>query len=79
MAHFYGTLQGVRGEASRLGGKESGLRTVAASWEGSVCVYLSYENGCDWATVRLEPWHGRGESKLLYDGPVSGKPRVKKR
>ena len=60
MAHFLGTLQGARGEASRLGGKESGLRTVAASWQGSVRVYLSVENGVDWATV------------LLYEGPISG-------
>jgi hypothetical protein len=72
MAHFLGTIQGCRGEASRLGGKGSGLRSVAASWEGSVRVYLTSNNDVDWATVRLEPWQGSGRSVLLYDGPVSG-------
>lgn len=72
MARFLGTVQGARGEASRLDGKGSGLRTVAASWKGSVRVYLSEDNGTDWATVRLEPWHGAGQTVLLYDGPVSG-------
>lgn len=36
MAHFYGTIRGQRGEASRLGGKASGLTTYAASWQGAV-------------------------------------------
>jgi hypothetical protein len=30
MAHYYGTLQGQAGEATRLGNKRSGLTTVAA-------------------------------------------------
>jgi len=75
MAHFYGTLQGGRGEASRLGHKSSGLQVRAASWQGSVCVYLEHDEktGEDIATVRLEPWHGQGKSRILYQGPVSGK------
>lgn len=40
MAHFYGTLQGNRGEASRLGTKDSGITTYAASWEGAVRVHI---------------------------------------
>jgi len=75
MAHFYGTLQGGRGEASRLGHKSSGLRVCAASWQGSVRVYLEHDEktGEDVAIVRLEPWRGKGESRILYQGPVSGK------
>lgn len=72
MAHFLGTIQGARGEASRLGGKDSGLRAVAASWSGSVRVSLSCEDGVDTAWVHLEPWQGSGKSVLLYAGPVSG-------
>lgn len=32
MAHFYGTVQGNRGEASRLGTINSGLRATASGW-----------------------------------------------
>lgn len=74
MAHFYGTLQGSRGQATRCGAQSSGLQTVAASWEGSVHVRLFYdaEKSCDMATVSLEPWNGVGTSRVLYHGPVSG-------
>ena len=40
MARYRGTLQGCRGEASRLGHSSSGLTTVAASWQGAVRVEL---------------------------------------
>jgi hypothetical protein len=70
MAHFYGLLQGARGEASRLGTKSSGLQTVAASWQGAVNVQLYGKDGVDCARIEKRPWHGQGESKLLYDGPV---------
>lgn len=73
MAHFYGTLQGNRGRASRLGTPTSGLSTVAASWQGSVQVDLIHINGEDHAYVALVPWHGKGIGKILYDGPVGGK------
>jgi hypothetical protein len=44
MAHFYGTINGQRGQASRLGGKASGLTTYAASWQGAVKVSLWYDS-----------------------------------
>lgn len=38
MARFYGTIQGRRGEASRLGDSKSGLRTTTRGWElGATC------------------------------------------
>lgn len=74
MAHFYGTLKGNRGEVSRTGSKRSGVHTVAASWQGAVEVYITYDpqTGEDVAHVALIPWHGRGTTKVLYQGPVSG-------
>ena len=74
MAHFYGILTGSRGRATRCGTKNSGLTTCAASWEGAVQVALYERNGCDYALVTLIPWHARGVSRTLYDGPVSGAP-----
>lgn len=70
MAHFMGIVQGSRGEASRLGGRESGMRTTAASWQGSARTYLYEEDGIDKVKVTLEPWQNKGEFKVLYDGPV---------
>lgn len=72
MAHFYGTLQGARGEATRGGSKQSGIETYTASWEGAVNVRLWYDKdaNADMAEVSLVKWHGRGASHVLYHGPV---------
>jgi hypothetical protein len=74
MAHFYGTVEGETKQASRCGNKRSGLVTQAASWQGCVRVRLYHENGKDMARVSLERWEGKGTSRVLYDGPVSGAP-----
>lgn len=79
MAQFRGTIQGFRGEASRLGSKDSGLHVTAASWQGAVCVDLFEANGVDIVCVRLQPHFGQGTSRILYEGPVSGKRRRKQR
>lgn len=74
MSHFYGTLKGNRGEATRCGSKDRGMLVHAASWEGAVCarVFHDEETGKDWAYVRLTDWHGRGQHRELYNGPVDG-------
>lgn len=72
MAHFYGTLQGNRGEATRMGHKGSGITTYTASWEGAIRVYAYYdeEKKQDFVVVSKTAWHGRGDSKELYHGPI---------
>ena len=77
MSHFYGYVRGSRGDATRGGSKNSGYVATAASWQGSVRVWLSHdeETGQDIATVTLAPWHGRGISRDLFSGPVSGDQR----
>lgn len=72
MAHFYGSIRGAHGEATRLGSKASGLATKAASWEGAVSVRLYFDetNDCDACEVSLVPHEGRGVSRVLYCGPV---------
>jgi hypothetical protein len=72
MAHFYGTVQGQRGRASRLGSKQSGLDVTAASWQGAVSVTLREVDGVDHATISLIQWNGAGTRRIIYDGPVSG-------
>lgn len=74
MAQFRGTIQGRRGEASRLGDKSSGLHVEAQSWDGKVVIELSHDDdkNVDVARVTLRQHHGAGTYRLLYEGPVSG-------
>ena len=73
MARFCGTVQGNRGETSRLGGKDSGITTYAASWRGAVRVHAyCNDEGVDCAIVSLQPWQGRGISKELWRGSIDG-------
>lgn len=70
MARFYGTVQGGRGVASRLGHQH--ITTVAASWRGAVQVTLTEdENGVTRARIETVRWQGAGASKLLFDGELS--------
>ena len=71
MARYRGTLQGCRGEASRLGHSSSGLTTVAASWQGAVRVELYACGDRDFARVSLTRHRGAGVERLLFDGPVN--------
>jgi len=73
MAHFYGTLSGrAKTVGTRCGTKTSGIATVAASWQGAVSTTLYEHEGTDYALVQLIPWHGSGQTKVLYRGPVGG-------
>ena len=47
MAQFYGTVQGARGQASRVGTKSSGLTVHANGWNIGATVYLTHEDGRD--------------------------------
>ena len=79
MSHFYGTLQGNRGSATRCGSKESGITTYTASWEGAVrtAAYYDEQTNTDMVIVELVPWHGAGTERRLYSGPISGKAKKK--
>ena len=74
MSHFYGTLTGQAGEATRCGSKGSGVRTIAASWSGAIQVSLWYNarTGQDEYTVARVPWSGRGDIKIIATGIVGG-------
>lgn len=68
MAHFYGTIQGNRGEASRCG--VDSYYAVAAGWHGAIKVRLYRdENDIDWFSVYLIPWGASsGQDLLLASG-----------
>lgn len=70
MARFMGTVQGSRGEASRLGGADAGITTHAAGWGGAIRVHVYDKDGADWARVEFTHWQGRGGHSPIYDGPL---------
>ena len=72
MARFYGSIQGNRGNATRMGTPNSGFTAWAAGWQGRVVIEIDDRDGVDWARVSLAKHHGHGTSQLLYDGPVGG-------
>jgi hypothetical protein len=52
MAHFYGQMQGSRGETTRMGTKNSGLWAHLRGWDVGVEVRLDVdEDGHDTVTV----------------------------
>jgi hypothetical protein len=72
MAQFHAVIQGARGEASRLGSKQSGIVAHIQSWEGQVNVVMYHASNAnrDMVRVSLAPHaHDGGASVLLYEGP----------
>ena len=73
MAKFLAQAQGNRGATHRLGGAESGIKTIAASWDGAISVRM-HEDSISHAVmvvIHCEPWHGRGETILVYSGTLA--------
>ena len=60
MSHFYGTIRGQAGQATRRGSKSSGLTTEAASWNGVVRVTLDHRNEKDSASN-----NSRGDTAMI--------------
>ncbi len=77
MAHFYGTLHGARGLATRCGTANSGMRATVASWDGAVTsdMRAGQVTGETLVDVRAIPWHGKGVGTPLvlvrYNGDGS--------
>ena len=69
MARFYGTIQGARGPASRLGHANTGLHVSAQSYSGDINVYLDSDGETDLCTI-VAGLHGGGTGVTLYCGPI---------
>jgi hypothetical protein len=70
MARFYGTIQGARGPASRLGHRNSGLTVTAQSYTGDIVVELSAKGDDeDYVWIGARPHYG-GASVCLYCVPI---------
>jgi len=70
MARFYGTVQGNRGRATRLG--HSQLRVSAQSFEGSIIVELFAGREGEKDCVRISLAHGSSASHehILFDDTI---------
>ena len=71
MSHFYGTMQGSRGEATRCGTKNSGMSVCAASWKGAIRTDLFVDgDGDDAYRVVQTAWRGEGVHRVLAEGKI---------
>lgn len=67
MAHFYGEIRGNRGDATRMGSKDSGMFCHVRGWNFGVRVdmYVN-EEGEDAALIQLSPGsNGNGVFKTI--------------
>jgi hypothetical protein len=72
MSHFYGSVKGNRGEATRGGSKRSGYTSYCAGWGGGIEVRLWHDpdGGKDHYTVCQVPHHGKGIEREIARGIV---------
>lgn len=70
MARFYGTVQGARGEATRLG--HADLHVTAQSFAGDVVVKMWRDNDDkEWVEIGARKHDGGGSTHCLYLGKVA--------
>jgi hypothetical protein len=69
MAQFYANIQGNRGEATRMGTKNSGLSGHIRGWNIGAKVVMSYDEktGKDVCTI----WKTSGSNHLKYDEKIA--------
>lgn len=69
MAQFRATIKGQRGEASRLGSKQSGIVAEVNGWNKGIKIYASHRDGKDVFEVYLTG--GSNDAclkKTIYEG-----------
>ena len=72
MARFYGTVQGARGEATRLGHANTGLYVTAQSYSGDIVVELYAVGDNDYCRITARNHVGKAyQHTALYDGPIT--------
>ena len=70
MARFRGTVQGNRGEASRLGHATTGLETTAATWNQQFTTHLYVDSaGNDCVRISVRDLR-HGASRTIFEGPT---------
>ena len=72
MAKFFGTVQGGRGKATRLGHKD--LKVTAQSYAGSIIVNLYYNEAeqMDCCEISIGQSSTEFSGYTMYHGPIKG-------
>lgn len=70
MARYYGSVQGGRGRATRLGHATSGLHVTAQSYQGDVMVDLFANGDEDWVRILVQEHQSGASRRQLYHGPI---------
>jgi hypothetical protein len=66
MAHFYASIQGNRGEATRMGSKDSGITGHIRGWNVGARVTVEHVDGSDFVRVyRTTGSNDYGSSELI--------------
>ena len=65
MAHFQGTIQGQRGEVSKIGSIKSGLNVTCNGWTSGITVKASVIDGIDTFKVYKTSGSSKYESDVL--------------
>ena len=76
MAQYRATIQGMRGEASRLGTKVSGIQSHTNAWDIGVGVYILHVHGTD--VIRVSLTGGSNGDSLEHIGTykvINDKPQ----
>lgn len=68
MARFFGTVQGGRGQATRLG--HSGLHVTAQSHSGSIVIDLDRDGDEDVCTIGVAEGSRGRPDYIMYRGPI---------
>ncbi len=66
MAHFRGTVQGSRGEASRCGTKASGLCVTANGWNIGTRIELFHDSKTGKDTLRICITKGSNNNETVH-------------
>lgn len=67
MATFYSSIKGSRGEATRCGTRNSGIRASVQSWNGSITSELSYNDKDElMVTIRTSTGSSSYGSQIFY-------------
>ena len=73
MSHYYATVEGTRGPATRQGTKNSGIRAAAQTFDGSIIVRIDYDarNDEDVVTIGTGPGSTTAMDRELWSGPLA--------
>ncbi len=80
MSKLYGSLQGCRGEATRCGSKDSGMRASIQSWNGSLVSYMDLdENDKPIITLKISKGSACYGEETIFRGSLEElKKKLKK-